>query len=240
MLKMMIGTLLSIFIIVSANLLHIWDEATNSEKIKEYLFELGMIPQHIHIEYHYWGQETAYWEWLGLVKQVQMQVAEVSLMLCVDSEIDQDVLDEKNWMTEHYIPAEFISSCLLAAPDVHVQALQAIKSLRIALNTKHIFDGLDALKLQELAQYEAEKPFVLILDHPADIKVLKKIEHNFSQSSIEAHHYLFSQLGLGHTQHLAKIFGFMLGMNFPEDMFAMVFTADYAQTQVFIGAEFSE
>ena len=231
---------INVHIILAENLLHVWDEAFSSKQVQDYLLELGIFEPQIQIEYHYWGIETAYWQWLDLLKQTQLLAAEVSLMLCVDSEIDQELIDEKVWANENYLPAEFIASCILAAPTVEIQQLAPSKSIRIASNSPQIAAALASLQLGELAQYEDEAPFVLVLDQPTNIKQLKKLEQNFSQSPIEPHHYLFSQAGAGHTQHLSKIFGFMLGMSLPEDSVAMVYTAEHAQTQVFIGAQFAK
>ena len=231
---------INVHIILPENLLHLWDEAFSSEQVQDYLLELGIFEPQIHIEYHYWGTETAYWQWLDLLKQTQLLAAEVSLMLCVDSEIDQELIDEKVWVNENYLPAEFIASCILAAPAVEIQQLAPSKSIRIVSNSPQITEALASLQLSELTQYEDEAPFVLVLDQPTDIKRLKKLEQNFSQSPIESHHYLFSQAGAGHTQHVSKIFGFMLGMHLPEESIAMVYTAEHAQTQVFIGAEFAK
>ena len=231
---------MNVHIILPENLLHLWDEGFSSQQLQDYLLELGIFEPQIHIEYHYWGTETAYWQWLDLLKQTQQQTAEVSLMLCVDSEIDQELIDEKVWANQNYLPAEFIASCILATPAVEIQQLAPSKSIRIASNSPQIAEALSWLQLNELTQYEEEVPFVLVLDQPTDIKRLKKLEQNFSQSPIEAHHYLFSQAGVGHTQHVSKIFGFMLGMSLPEDSVAMVYTAEHAQTQVFIGAEFAK
>lgn len=230
---------LNVHLIVAENLLHVWDEVTSTEKIQDYLNELGIIRQQINIEYHYWGQGTVYWEWLNLLKSVQQQEMDVSLMLCVDSDIDQDVIDEKTWMTESYVPAEFVSSCVIAALPMQVINLQNIKSIRIALNEKNILNSLETLQLKQLAQYEQESPFVIVMDDPAEIKMLKKLEQNFSQTPIESYHYLYSKSALGHTQHLSKIFGFMLGLQLPEEMYAMIYSAEYAQTQVFIGTDFA-
>ena len=64
------------------------------------------------------GERVAYQEFIHLLKRIQKKEHEVFLMLAVDSEIDQDLIDEKSWMVKDYIPAEFAASCLLADPSL--------------------------------------------------------------------------------------------------------------------------
>lgn len=231
---------LNIHIILPENLFHVWDESAGRELISQYLNELGIISQQFDTEYHYWGETTAYQDWIKLLKRTQTLDADVSWFIAVDSEIDQETIDDRTWMTEKYIPSEYISSCFLTAKPVQVQHLAVEKTLRIALNSDQASNILKELNLEEASQYESEQPFVLVLDDPTEIKSLKKLEKNFENTPIEAHHYMYSKNSLGHTQPLSKIFGFMLSLHLGDDSFGYVYSADHQQTQVLVGQEFAE
>ena len=230
---------LGIHIILPENLLHAWDEDYGSDTISQYLTELGIIAQQFNVEYHYWGETTAYKDWIKLLKRIQTFDSEVALLIAVDSEIDQETIDDRTWMTEKYIPSEYVSSCCVSGSQVDVQNLSAIKYMRIILNANRAVKVLKDLKLSGVEQYEQEQPFVLVLDDPTEIKSLKKLKHNFDGTAIEAHHYLYSKNSLGHTQPLAQVFGFMLSLHIKDDLFGYVYTADHQQTQVVIGTEFA-
>jgi len=231
---------LSVHIILPENLFHSWDESVGSEVISHYLMELGVISQQFDIEYHYWGETTAYKDWIKLLKRIQTLDSEVAFCIVVDSEIDQETIDDRTWMTEKYIPSEYASSCCVSGPQVEVQNLDAKKYIRLTLNTDQASKFLKDLKIEEASQYEQEQPFVLVLDDPTEIKLSKKLEKNFADTAIEAHHFLYSKNSLGHTQHLSKVFGFMLSLHIEDELYAYVYSADHQQIQVVVGAEFAK
>ena len=134
---------LSIHFILSDELLHTWDESSTQEKLQEYLGQLGFIPQKFHVEHHYWGKETAYKNWLDLLEQIEKMQDSVSLIFATDSEIDQDTIDEKTWVSEHYIPSEFASSCCIAPTTVVINGLEPQKIIKIALNESQLFNTLE-------------------------------------------------------------------------------------------------
>lgn len=226
--------MLNVHIILAEDLLHIWDESSTHAMIEHYLNELGYIPQKFHVELHYWGKETAYKEWMNLLKGIQQSEHSVSLVLVVDSEIDQDTVDEKTWMSEQYIPAEFIGSCCIARPDVLINQMTPQKVIKIALNETKLLNTLEYINALELNQYEQEAPFVVQLDDITDLKVIKRLDKNFAQTPIEQHHYLFMKPSVGQTEHVAKIFGFILALQAPENSLAMVYCCDLPQTQSLI------
>lgn len=230
---------LNIHLILPENLFHVWDEISATEMIHAYLTELGIIDQQFDTEYHYWGETTAYKDWIKLLKRVQTLDSEVSFIMAVDSEIDQETIDDRTWMTEKYIPSEYISTCFVANSQVELQNVQANKYIRIALNSNQANKTLKELKLDLAEQFEQEQPFVLVLDDPTEIKLLKKLEQNFAETTIEAHHYLYSKNSLGHTQALSKVFGFMLSLHLDDALFAYVYSAEHQQTQVVVGTEFA-
>lgn len=226
--------LLNIHLILAEDLLHVWDEQATQEKINTFLNALGIIPQKFHVELHYWGKETAYKEWMNLLQQIQKEEDTVSFVMAVDSEIDQETIDEKTWVSEHYLPSEFIGSCCIAKPTVIINELSPQKIIKIALNETKLFNTLEQLKSHTLTQFEQEQPFVVQLDDITDIRVVKRLEKNFAQTPIEQHHYLYMKPSVGQTEHIAKIFGFMLALQAPEDLLAMVYCCDLPQTQSLI------
>ncbi|WP_445114524.1 hypothetical protein [Acinetobacter sp. WZC-1] len=230
-------TQLNIHIILAENLLQVWDEPFCSDQIQDHLTPLNIIHEQLQLQYHYWHKEAAYGEWLSLLKQIQHQSEQVSLMIVADSELDQGFMNQQSGMSVNHIPAEFAGACFLTGPAVQVGDLNAVRDVRIVLNEKEISDSLEALKINELTQYEDENPFVLILDDPSGIRMFRKLQQNFLTSPIEPHHYLYSQSGLGYTRHLSDLLGFMLGLQSDAEV-AMIYSTKHAQTQVFVGAGF--
>jgi len=230
---------LNIHIILPENLFHVWDESLGTGIIQDYLNELGIISQQFDTEYHYWGETTAYKDWIKLLKRAKTLDSDISLFIAVDSEIDQETIDDRTWMTEKYVPSEYISSCFLTAPQVEVRNLTTVKQIKIALNIDQAAQVLKDLELEQADQYEAEQPFVFVLDDQTEIKSLKKLEHNFANTPIEVYHYLYSKNSLGHTQSLSKVFGFMLSLHIGDEMYGYVYSADHQQTQVLVKTEYA-
>lgn len=225
---------LQIHLILAEDLLHTWDESDTQEQVEQFLSSLGYIPQKFHVEFHYWGKETAYKNWLDLLQQIEKSPETMSLILAVDSEIDQDTVDEKTWVSEHYIPSEFIGSCCLAATSVLINELLPQKMIKIALNEAQLSNTLQHLSYEKLEQYQQEQPFVMQLDDITDLKVVKRLEHNFAQTPIEQHHYLFMKQSLGQTENIAKVFGFMLALQSPDDLVTLVYCCEQPYVQSFI------
>jgi hypothetical protein len=101
---------INIHMLLPESMLHVWNEEQSSGVVQDYLSSLGVITQQIHLEHHYFSQETAYKDWMLLLEQISQQSEEITFILNVDSEIDQELLDEKTWLTDHYLPAEYASS----------------------------------------------------------------------------------------------------------------------------------
>lgn len=225
---------LDIHLILAEDLLHVWDESSTHALISEYLDQLGIITQKFHVELHYWGKETSYKEWMNLLKQIQKNDDIVSYVIVADSEIDQDTIDEKTWVSEQYIPAEFVASSVMANMQVNIQRLDAQKTIKIAQNETHLKNSLEQLASHELEQFQQEQAFVIQLDDITDLKVVKRLQTNFSDTPIEQHHYLYMKASVGQTEHVAKVFGFMLSLHAPESMMSMVYCCDLPHTQSFV------
>ncbi|MCU4500254.1 hypothetical protein [Acinetobacter radioresistens] len=217
---------LNLHILLSEDLQRVWNETAHQNRLQEFFSNLGIIPQKIHLEYHFLGAETVVHDFLILLKQQQDQTQEISLIISADSEIDQEIIDERIWISDHYLPAEFSSSCCIASTKVNFEQLLPLKRLVLAINQNQVRHILEELNIDELPQYKNEEPFVVVLDDITQIKTLKRIEQYFEQSPIEPHHYLYCRASLGHTQNLEKIYGMMLGMLLPPEQVAVVFGQD--------------
>ena len=225
---------LNIHILLAENLIHQWrDEVINDLKQK-IADEYSILPALIHIEAHFIGVSVAYSDWLNLLKQISEQTTEVSLIINVDSEIDQEWIDEKSWLQEQYIASEYVSSWCIASQTTQIENLEAIKVVQIVANETNLSNSLTKQNLNQLAQFEQEQPFLLMLDEATDIKVMKQTQQTFENTAIENHHFLYTKQNLGHTQNLAKIFGFMLGVHLPEELIAMIYSTDQKSTFAFI------
>ena len=225
---------LHIHLILAEDLLHTWDESSTQELLAEFLNQLGYIPQKFHVEHHYWGKETAYKNWLDLLQQIEKTTESVSLLIAVDSEIDQDTVDEKTWVSDQYTPSEFIGSCCVAPDSVLINGLEPQKTIKIALNERRLFNTLEQLNNDKLEQYEEEQAFVIQLDDITDLKVVKQLEKNFGDTPIEQHHYLYVKQSVGQTENIAKVFGFMVALQGSEALMTMVYSCDQPRTQALI------
>ena len=231
---------LKIHLVLAEELLHVWDEQDSEQLISDYLSQLNYIPEVFHVEHHYWGVETSYSEWIHLLQSIEKDESSISLVFIVDSEIDQDTLDEKIWISEQYIPAEYISSCCLASPKIQIENVLPTKTLDIAINEKQLKQSLDRYNIDHQFKVENEQPFTVLLDDITQLKTLKKIEQNFANMNIEQHHYLMLYPTLGNTQSLAKIFGFTLAFQFDDALMTMVYTTQNPDVQTFIQTYQSE
>ncbi len=230
---------LNIHILLAEDLVHQWSDDYLND-IKNQLSESnGVIAEQIHIEAHFIGKSVAYTEWLRILEQISHQTSQVSLVISVDSEIDQECIDEKIWLQEQYIAAEYASSWCLANTQVNIQNLMPTKVLNVVINETDFAQSFKRKQLKDLPQFNQEQPFLFMLDDATDMKVVKKLQNKFDETATETYHFLYTKQNLGDTQHLAKIFGFMLGMHLPEELTAMMYSTDQESTFAFIQA-FSE
>ena len=228
---------LNVHLVLSETLLHVWNETESEHLIQDFLHNLGLLPQQLKIQYHYWDIHNCYSKWMNLLKKIQNQTAEVSFLLVADSALDQELIDDHSWRTEQYIPAEFVGSCCLASQTVQILEQPRIKVLDLVLNEVNAADALKRLNIENLEQYELEQPFIVLPDNIAQPRVIQQISKYFDSSSIQPHHHLYSHYSLGHTQNLAKIYAFILGLQVPESVHGFVYSLDAAQALMHVYAE---
>ena len=224
----------NVHLILAESVLHSFDEVFIFESIKEQLFNLGILKQQVNINFHYCKQNNAYKNWFELMKTLENVLDEVSLIIVADSEINQDIIDGKQYIKGNYIPAEFACGCLISSPNLVVENLTPIKNLYIIENENNLNNSLEKLNIKNAPQFENEQPFVVLLDSIDGAKISKQINQFFSSTLIETQHFLLSKQSLGHTQTLSEIWGMMLGTQIAEDEFNLVFSTKYPEIQVFI------
>lgn len=205
------------------HLLHSWNNVEFKKFLDEYCTELGILPQKFHFECYFGNQHSSYEQWLNVIKLTQKKEHEISFGFLATSEVDQIVVDEKQLGEGGYIPSEYASSCCIAHEAVQINGVAPQKALKVATKREKIIDVLTALNLQDAEQFKAEeaKPCVVISENATN-NVNKYLTRYFKGTSIQLDHQLFILPALGHTQALAKIYGFMLGMQFAEDKIAIV------------------
>ena len=217
----------NLHIFLSEDVTHTWNDVSSNESIQAALYELGILPQQLHIEYHYLSATSTTQYLLELLERIQNQTYEISLIIAGDSEINQDIIDEKLWEDSGYIPAEFVSSFCLANPALQLTQRYPLKTFRLVAHQNHLDQLLKELDMHDLPQYQAEAPFVLVLEDGTAIKAVKKLEQFFAGSPVEQHHYLYCKPVAGHTQNLAKIFGLMLGAHWPNRQVVFIYEDNF-------------
>ena len=217
---------LNLHILLPEDVVHTWNDTSSNENIQTIFYDLGLVPQKFHIEYHFMSEASTDQLLVELLQRIHNQPHEISLLVAADSEIDQEIMDEKSWGANTYIPAEYVGSSCLAHPALQLEQLQPLKTLKLVAhqnNLKQIFKELD---IHDLPQYQDEDPFVLVLEDATNIKMVKGLEQFFAHSPVEQHHYLYCKPTVGHTQNMAKIFGLMLGAHLPDPQVAFVYSQD--------------
>lgn len=224
---------LNLYILLPEHLIHQWNESTREKILDQFVENYSILPLQISIEYYFINQEQAYTTWLNLLEEISKKSYEFNLIISADSEIDQEWVDEKNWQSEAYIAAEFTSSWCIANNSTEVIDLTPQQTVNINIDEPHATQFLQKNKLNQLAQFEQEDPFLFILDDITDIKKSKKVQQIFTEIKIEPHHFLYLKQNFGHTQQVAKIFTFMLGAHLPNDLMAMVYSTDQDSVYVY-------
>ncbi|MDA0696551.1 hypothetical protein [Acinetobacter venetianus] len=217
---------LNLHILLSEDLLHTWNEHDCNEYIQTIFYDLEIIPQKLHIEYHFVSSASSDQYLLELFDRIQKQPHEISWLIAVDSEIDQEVIDEKSWNTNAYIPAEFINSCFVAHPSLEIEQSQPVKTLRLVAHQNNLNQIFKELDIHDLPQYQDEAPFVFVAEDGSDIKVVKRLEQFFGQSSVEQHHYLYCKPAVGNTLNVAKVFAVLLAAQLSDQYVAFVYSQD--------------
>lgn len=225
---------INVHVVLASMLSHTWDETLSNQILEQFFNDLGIISQQVTVDYHYLSADNAYYTWVKELKRIEKQEHDVSFMLVVDSEIDQDTLAERMWITDKYVPAEFMCSCLLASLNVKINGLTAVKHLDLIQNEKNFEESLTALKIDILEQAQSEHMFVIIPDDIARPRINNQITKKFETTLIQQHHHIYTSKTLGNTQHLTKVFSFMLGLHFSDELYGFIYSIDLPFTHVIV------
>lgn len=233
-------TRLNLHVFLPEDLLHFWDDHENNKFLEQQLIQLGFIPEKIFIEYQFVSAVSAYSQWNELLKRVATKSDEVTLIFAVDSEIDQELIEERFWQHQNYIPSEFIASCCVAAEPIFIESLEPFKQLKICMNHSDSVVLMSDLQLYDLPQYQDEQPFVFILEQATDFGMAKLLNQHFNQTPIEPHHYIYACSLLGHTQQVSKIYGAMLALHTIDQPVAFIFSRHALSTFTVVQNAISE
>ncbi len=225
---------INVTLFLSEQLLHHWDEQQSSHILHQYLDQFGILKQNIKFKYIYSSKLNSLDSYLQELEIASTQEDQISLFVAADSEISQDIVDEKIWLKPNYIASEFCSSCLLASKMVNIQNIEAIKSLNFVYNQPKLSEALAHLEIDHSLQCEKDHAFVSILGNPKESKVIKKLHSNFVDSGIESQHFYFSKSSLGDSDELASLFGFMLAMHMNDQTLSMVYSTEHPSIQIFV------
>ncbi|OTG91402.1 hypothetical protein [Acinetobacter sp. ANC 3813] len=217
---------LFVYLLLPEDLIHQHNDQARAELLSSLAAQYSILEAQIEMEYHFISQHSAYTEWLKLLEQVAQQKYCFNLIIAVDSEIDQECLDEKFWQSEQYIAAEYAASWCVAPIDTLIEDLNPKRTLKISVNESCAGHFIEQNKLNEYEQFQQDEPCVLFLDDMQNIKSSKKLHQKFSETFIETQHFLYTYHNTGHTQQLAKVFHFMVGMHLSEELKGLIFSAD--------------
>lgn len=257
---------LNVVLILAERVSGLWDEHKSRAYIQSFLQQLGIAEQQIQLQYHYFAKENSYTAWLEQLAQIEQQHSQVSLLLVLDSEIDQVLIDEKIGYRNSYIASEFGSSCCIASRSVLIEALQPQRVLHLSHDQRDIASSLEQLKLKQLPQFQPlalepqpstaqqaqatpsapqaleqgrqqqrqdEHCFVMLLQHSSNRKLLRKLQLQFAQTSIDMQQMLFAMDSLGDSDDLAMLFGFMLALQVDPEMHSIVHSSEHPHHAVF-------
>lgn len=227
-------TQMNVILFLSEQLLHQWDEQQSSEVLHEYFDRFGILKQNIKFKYIYSSKLNSFDIYLRELQNASMQEDQINLFIVADSEISQDIIDEKIWVKPNYIASEFCSSCLLASKIVNIQNVDPIKQLDFVYNQPKLSEALAHLEIDKSLQCEKDEAFVSILGNPKESKVVKNLQSNFVESGIENQHFYYSKSSLGDSDELASLFGFMLALHMNDQPLSMVYSTEHPSIQVFI------
>ncbi|MHA3115743.1 hypothetical protein E0H86_00880 [Acinetobacter sp. ANC 4635] len=225
---------LHLHLLLPDNLALTWDRQQSEKALISAFQSLGFEPHQFKLDYHFVDADQAYSKTVQQLQQAAQSPTWVTLLLVADSEIDQDYLDEQTWQQQQYIPAEFVASCCVAASTLKIQDLEATQFLSIASQQPDLNEVLMQTAWVDLPQYEAEQPFVLLLDDMKQVKVVKQAEQYFVNTPIQQQHYLLQYDSIGSSQTLAGAYGVLLGLQVQAESMALVTNLKHSSTHILL------
>jgi len=211
-------------------LIHIWPDQAQQALIEQLEQQYEIVQRQIHVEFHYVDHYNTYALWINLLNDIQQQHEQVSLVIAVQSEIDQEWLEQQLWQSEQYLPGEYAASICLSAPQLNIEDLMEIKSIKTLKHVKNISEYLQQQCPNFAEQLQQEAAFVLLLDDPLQINTCKKVQQYLGTAGIELHHGLYCHSYLGSTVEMKALFGIFLCMQMNDDVITLAYTVQHPQT----------
>lgn len=215
---------LVVYVILAEHLFRVWDTAATTALIAVQLVEMGFLNDQVQIEYEFWSSKNGYANMLQTFRHIATATDQVYLCLGLDSEIHQGHLENQLWVSADYVPAEFAGSFIVAPQAVEILELKPSQTMTVAFDQPDLLALLKDKKIDELPQFKDEQPFVVILDQIDRPKVIQQLAAHFEHTPIETYHYIYSCPSLGHTQHLSKLYGLMLGLVSFHDLYGLLYS----------------
>ncbi|ATO20563.1 hypothetical protein BS636_13230 [Acinetobacter sp. LoGeW2-3] len=221
---------LNLHILLPASLIHFWPDEAQQELLEQLEQQYEIVQSQIHVEFHYVDHGNAHVVWINLLNDIHQQSEQISLVMAVQSEIDQEWLEEQLWQSEQYLPGEYAASVCLASPQLSMEDLIEIRTIKTLKHVKNIGKYLQKQSLSFADQIEQEEPFVLLLDDPLQINTAKKVQQYLGTAGIELHHGLYCHSYLGSTAEMKVLFGILLCMQMNEDVITLAYSVQHPQT----------
>lgn len=224
----------NIHILLAENLIHVWDDqAYQTQLLQQLEHDYSFLADHLQIECHFFSQLNAYASYIELLQEIAQQSEQANLIIMVDSEIDQDWLDEQLWQNEQYIASEYAASWCLTAEQVVLEVVPVLQKLKISTQIKELKNYLTEQRLDLASQIEKEQAFVLLLDETKKSKILHQLQQTFTHVGIHPEFFIYIQSFIGNTQCLGHIFGMMLVTQMRENVITMTYSLEQENTYIY-------
>src|SRR5690606_16913233 len=193
---------LNLHILLAGHMTGEWSDLYQEQLISQIQQQYALLPAQIHIKFHFLFADRAYSALLELLQEISGQSHEISLIIMVDSEIDQDYLDQQFWQNEDYIAAEYTASWCLSAHDLEVEDMITSRILILSKYVTDLYVYLGQHQVDLSSQLEQAHPFLVLLDEATQSKTMKKIQEKFTNIDFEPEHAIYSQSYVGHTHNM--------------------------------------
>lgn len=227
---------LNVYILLAENLIHTWDDkAFQTQLLQQLEDNYSFLADHLHIECYYFSQPKAYASYIELLQEIAQQPEQANLIIMVDSEIDQDWLDEQLWQNEQYIASEYAASWCLTAEQVVLEVVPVLQKIKISTQIKELKNYLTEQHLDLAGQIEKEQTFVLLLDETKKSKNLHQLQQTFIPFGVHPEFFIYIQYFIGNTQCLGHIFGMMLLTQMRDNIITITYSLE--QENIYICCE---
>ncbi len=224
---------LSIHIILNETVTTWCSEDIFREKIEQFFEHYELESSRLELKFHYLNALDSQQKWFDLLKDIHRQQYSVSFLLCLDSDMDQRILDEKTWIDTDYIPSEFITASLLAPSTQEVEALKISAKLRVKEFAESLKNTVADAELLSMDDTELLDVQFFILNDMISAAKARQFNRFIADSALEPEQFIYTRQGLGSTQELSIIFGFMVGI-LPGNQASVLYSTEFEKNAVII------